>query len=77
MEDKKRIVLDIIRELTFDDITTNSDFNMLDFDHIDLVEIVMEIEKRFNIASIDEDKIGLNFATVGDFIDGLVKDLEK
>lgn len=58
-----------------EDITSNSNFTTdLGCDSLDLVEMVMEVEKTFGISIPDTDT--QRFNTIGDVMDYLVDKLE-
>ena len=69
MEVNKQVT-DIIKEkIGVSEI--NSDDNLIEdlgADSLDIIEIVMEMEREFGI-SISDDEVDLNFTTVGHLID--------
>jgi acyl carrier protein len=69
MEVNEKVVEILKDKLGLDEIS--SDDNLiedLDADSLDIIEIVMEMEKEFAI-SIHDDEIDPNFTTVGHLID--------
>ena len=77
MEVNKRVVEILQDKLGIDEI--GSDDNLIDdigADSLDIMELVMEMEREFNI-QIHDDEIDKNFTTVGHLIDYIQDKVNK
>ncbi len=64
----KKIICELLPSINEDEITSGSKFKEdLDFDSLDTVEMVMELEEAFNLEITDED--AEKFVTVKDVLD--------
>lgn len=67
-------ILALIEDKGYGKVEPSEEFSAIGFDSLDLVELIMEIEKAFNISIQDEETFGLK--TVSDAVE-LVKNKTK